>query len=362
MVTYIHIGMPKTGTTFLQKALFQKSKDLARKGVVYPNPLAGLGRGGRATAHHFLAHALSGRRRRYTPLAEFSTLPDHVEALKAEIAQGGGTGLLSSEDFASLKLEGIAELRRHFPTDTRILVYLRRQDAWIDSLFGQFLKVGRDTTIDRLIHTERWRLDYAAFLQPWADNFGAENIVVRVYEKLQGIDLWRDLFAALGRPDLGAEAPEFESANDSLSVELTMFLKALNIYGEQPELRRIFEGLSGHFPNRPGLKYLSAAQAQDLLAKHEASNRKVAQTYLKRPALFTDLAPLDTAERPELTTTQVIQIFGGVTIRLMERIRKLEARKGLGQPEAKDPETRAEAKPASVGGAARRLLTMFDRR
>jgi hypothetical protein len=342
MVTYIHIGMPKTGTTFLQRALRQKSQELRAAGVVYPDPLIWMGVSSEASStHHFLAHAIQGRRRRYTPSADFSLLADYVAALKAEIAEGGGTGIVSSEDLAGFKAPEIRKLREHFPENTKILVYLRRQDAWFDSLYGQFLKVGRKTTVEQMVEDESRRLDYAGFLGPWAQAFGTENIAVRVYEGLQGTDLWRDLLLGLDRPEAAALSPDFERANESLSFELTMFLKALNIYGEQTDMRRMFEGLSRHFPNRPGLKYLTAEQAQALLERHAEGNRAVAETYLKRSTLFADLTPLNTVERQELTTTQAIQVFGGLTIRLLDRIRKLEAERkrdaGTAPDAGKDP-------------------------
>ncbi|WP_210526429.1 hypothetical protein [Rubellimicrobium arenae] len=326
MVTYIHIGMQKTGTTFLQKALTGTAQDLKRVGITYPDPNAVVG-SRTETAHHFLAHAILGRRKRHTPSADFSLLAPYVDFIKTEISNGGGTGIISSEDLSGLRLQGIERLRELFDPDTKIVVYLRRQDAWIDSLYGQILKVGRETTADQVIADEAWRLDYDQLLEPWAATFGASNIIVRPYEGLQGTALWSDFFTAVGRPDGATVTPEIESANDSLSFELTMVLKALNIYGEQRELRRIFEGMSDHFPNRPGLKYLSHHQAQDLLARYAASNQAVAEKYLTRDALFTDMNPLQQAEHQDLSTTQTIQVFGGLTLHLLRRIRRLEGDK-----------------------------------
>ena len=40
---YLHIGLPKTGTTSIQNYLFENREALMQRGVCYPKPLASVG-------------------------------------------------------------------------------------------------------------------------------------------------------------------------------------------------------------------------------------------------------------------------------------------------------------------------------
>lgn len=344
MTIFLHIGMQKTGTTFLQVALHKKAGELAKYGVIYPDTLAGIGKS-TSPAHHFLAHAISGRRLRYTPHADFSQLPRHVNALKQEINASSGVSVISTEDFSGFNENKIRNLRNHFPEDNvKILVYLRRQDAWLDSLYGQMLKVGCNASIEEVIKAQQWRLDYSNLLGLWEEQFGRENIVVRVYENLKGIGLWSDFLTAIGKPEATSVDPEVTSANDSLSYELSMFMKSLNIYGQLPGIRRMAESLNEYFPNQDGLKFLSQTQATELMLRYKDINALVAKKYLGRDILFSNSCSLPSPEQQELSNTGIVQVFGGITIRMLERMKKMEKR-------ISDLESTLQGKPKTKAGA-----------
>jgi hypothetical protein len=232
LTTYIHIGLQKTGTTFLQRSLHNLHQELARIGIIYPDTSAGLNVKGPA-AHHFVPHAIQNVRTKYTPDADFSLLDKHVKEIKYEISRGS-IGIVSSENFSLLTEEShIRQLRDIFPErNVKILVYLRRQDAWIDSLYGQMVKVGRKNTVGDFIRSQQRRLDYNDLIDRWATAFGEDNIVVRTYEPDGDLWLWQDFLTAIGRPDAAKLAPPFESQNDSLPAALTLY--ARNIPNDLP--------------------------------------------------------------------------------------------------------------------------------
>jgi hypothetical protein len=329
MTTYIHIGLQKTGTTFLQRAMNLSRDELGSNGVVYPDPALDLNASKSSHGHHFLAQALLGKRTKFTPNADFSLLPKHVAAIKGAIgARPDAVGVISSEVFSTLRPPAIKRLRELFPEDdVRILIYLRRQDAWIDSLYGQMVKVGRKSSIEAFIKDEQARLDYNAVLRPWATAFGDERIVVRTYENLQGSELWDDFMEAVGAPHAKDVKPKLDSANDSLPPELTIFARSLNGYGKRLPLRRLLEQLATHFPAERGLKYLHAAEAAELMEGVAASNRAVAKRFLGRNRLFMDTDPLPFVGHDELSAEQYATILGGVCMLLLERIDQLESKR-----------------------------------
>ena len=240
----IHIGLPKTGTTFLQHSLFSARAELEAQGVLYPDPIAGLGPVTRKSfGHHWLAHALVGRRKRFTADADFALLNDHVAGLRQAIAESPAeTALISSEEMSAFREPAIRALGSLFPDlNVQILVYLRRQDLWLDSYFAQMAKRGRATTPEDIFESEKWRLDYEKFLGDWSKHFGSENVLVRLYGAGEGYDdLWTDFLTAIGAADTTRIPSDLSETNQSLSYELTIFTQALkSIWRASSRLRRL---------------------------------------------------------------------------------------------------------------------------
>lgn len=291
MTLVIHIGMQKTGTTFLQQALTTNRAKLVERGLLYPSPAAGLPAGG-GSAHHFLAHALLGWRVKYTPEGSFDLLADHAAALHALLADHPGTSVISSEDFSRLNDKQVKALRALFPgDDVRILVYLRRQDLWLDALYGQALKIGQQLDMDSFIARSRARLNYRRLLQRWGRAFGKRNLIVRPYEGFERGGLWQDFCTALDCPDAAALLIPETQVNVSLSHESSIFLAGITDGDWRHRLRILLEKGEAASRRRPVLRHLDPALARALLAEHAEDNACIARCYLNRDQLFEDTRP-----------------------------------------------------------------------
>lgn len=324
----IHIGMQKTGTTFLQTGMNTHREALAARGLIYSEPLAGMGGTG-PTAHHFLAHALMGRRFGHTPGPDFSRLGDHAAALRAVAAQAGGTAVLSSEDLSLLRLPQIRQLRALFPDEgVQILVYLRRQDLWLESLYGQLLKLGRHQATAAFAARNRRRMDYAGVLAPWATVFGAKNLIVRTYEGFEGGGLWADFCTAVGCPQAADVVPEGTRVNVSLSREASTFLTRIRGDRLRHWARQALERSHAR-GGRPSLSYLTPRQARQIMEEHRAGNDAVASLYLGRAHLFRDetAAPRqDRLPRPLRRAIVGWRLVSGQTLLILDRLRSLKPR------------------------------------
>ena len=335
----IHVGMQKTGTTFLQQALRDNHVALSAVGLQHLDPGAGLGQDFGA-AHHFLAHALLGRRLRHTPAIGFDRLGDHVEALHAALngAPDGGCAVLSSEDFSLFKRVHIQRLRALFPDcapggvsarRVRVLVYLRRQDLWLDSLYGHMLKIGRRQDIATFVDRNRWRLNYEAILAPWVEVFGAENLILRTYESFgetsdRDAGLWADFCAALDCPQAASVLPRQARANVSLPPEAGRFLNGVRDARRRERLRRILERSLSQSRRGPGLVWLPATQAASIMAEQAERNRRIAQRHLGRDRLFLDedirvLPPARSGWRAQVLIGRLLTT--GLVLRLMDWLR-----------------------------------------
>lgn len=319
----VHIGAPKTGSTLLQRVLFESRDLLAARGYLYPDvSLRGYG-------HHDLAFLVGGGYPDWaTPQPR--SLDELVSAL-ANAASFEGSILLSSEDFYLCpNPEGV---RRVLATsgllagrDCRIVVYLRRQDDAHESWFNQTTKAqGYTHTPGESVSAFRELWDYKHQLARWEDVFPS-SLVVRPFERESfhnGL-LLDDFLAVLGLTRANVRVPA-ETINTSINRDLLEFQRILNRLPLEPAKRRRFHHQlmalteatkdSTLFDRRP---VFDASIRRRILEDYAASNRSVARKYLNREALFTNLeiAADETAPVPEgLTVEKLAAIFAWLMVR-----------------------------------------------
>src|SRR3954451_19660102 len=85
-VTYVHIGAPKSGTTYLQKALWDNRAALRDRGVLYP---------GETFASH--AHAVLDLTRQRFFGHEDPAIPGAWDRMVEQIRAWNGTAIISQE-------------------------------------------------------------------------------------------------------------------------------------------------------------------------------------------------------------------------------------------------------------------------
>jgi len=251
---YLHIGSPKTGTTSVQDCLSRNVNTLLNDfGVLYPSS------GRNVIAHHPLVADLR---------TEFNgdKVPDHCygsnlrggnwQRLLSEIESYGDAVskvVVSSEDFFTLFRRGdiaaIQSLKKVLSNfRVVVVVYLRRQDLFVDSLFNQEVKAslsrGRIST-DLLTKHPATKKNYFQVLSAWAEVFGSENIILRPFAKEQfpSGDLVCDFLSQIGLD--GVELPHASGViNERLSAQELIFKQQLNNQYEDNELCiKVFEGI-----------------------------------------------------------------------------------------------------------------------
>jgi hypothetical protein len=87
---FLHVGPPKTGTSFLQAAWWQHRRQMADQGVLFP---------GASPVDHFRAAAVLANKRKITRHMTAAGL-ESWDRLTAEVAAWDGDAVLSSEHFA----------------------------------------------------------------------------------------------------------------------------------------------------------------------------------------------------------------------------------------------------------------------
>jgi hypothetical protein len=141
-VLYLHIGLPRTGTTSLQTVLARSAAPLAATNTVYPERW----RDGGNLAHHELASGL---------LAGETGLAVQDDFLRYVAEKGKRTHvIISTEGFSNGLAPSKFHLFRSFLracsswTPVRVVLTLRRYDMFVSSMYHHQLKWGQEPDLD----------------------------------------------------------------------------------------------------------------------------------------------------------------------------------------------------------------------
>lgn len=302
MKAVLHIGTPKTATTHLQRTLSAGRRALHEAGIVYPDLLN--------TAHDHItlfcaAHPwLHPFQSGYGIAAQDDIVPFRArlrERLHAVVAADPDALFVMSSENLSGNLstpEGIANLRDLLAgvfDEISVVVYLRRQDEALLSMYAEFMRKGFSAlTFDAFVQQNLTDarvvpyLDYAALLRKWETAFGAGALVPRLFEPqaLAGGTVLSDFLALIAADpvDLARRLPAVPQSNVSLSAPALEFLRLIRPvvpFGHQgranPERARLMPRIDT-LPGDPR-PVMAAAQSERILAHYAAGNRSVAARY-----------------------------------------------------------------------------------
>jgi hypothetical protein len=258
----VHIGTHKTGTTALQLFTEHNRTGLRDTGLT----LVQTGRtSGFTHLNHRLPWGLLG--------GDAATL---LPALTAELRAIDSASFITSEDLSLLHdrphlLAGIAEAIRNGGHTPKVLVYLRQQATFAESMAVERMKHGDVRTVGafvgEILATGQCvpkglpvaiEFRYSRLLNAWADAFGRENVVVRPYDpKRETRFIFDDFLGTVAQvaPGFGSTPLQLQvaqpRANDSVSFGAlleTAFTKLLPRRPQQLSPAAIFASQLPDFP------------------------------------------------------------------------------------------------------------------
>lgn len=171
------------------------------------------------------------------------------------------------------------------------MVYLRRQDEFIESLYMQKIHEGHSMPFAEFLEQlSGVHFDWYALLESYAEVFGRRNIIVRRYEKRfmpRRESLLEEFFGIVGvdcsklNLDQGEAAPNAGYGALALAVarQCNPHLSPV----ERRELRHILQASVSKKPHEH-YAHMNGLARSAILARHEASNARVAREYLADPS------------------------------------------------------------------------------
>ena len=234
----VHVGLPKTGTSAIQRYMYLRRAAYAKQGIywaeTYPNGLSE----SRDWSHHVYSHKWGG----WLDPSKFLVTPDEAwRALQEFMRAQGGRHIISSERFAGLLPLPSGEHVINFIKEiagsarVRLIGYVRRQDNLIDSHIRELIKGGRsDLNIKEYLQKPPSFVFFDKGFSKAADLLGKENVIVRVYERgrLVGGDSVSDFLHACDLPVLGNVEEPAQPINPSLNTLTSKLLSDPRIVAE----------------------------------------------------------------------------------------------------------------------------------
>ena len=318
-IVYLHIGMPKTGTTAIQRFLFENHTVLLEKqGCLYPDHSMGW------YQHVPLVKAIV---RPIFPKAIFNKAiadieeKEWLEGLTRQYRGKNCSKVIVSSEFlwaspamqTHLKFHGdteqnfdliekvVAKTRDTFSafSEVKIIVYLRRQDTWLESFFNQQIKAGAVIPAEDAVLEVKNYLLYAKNLKIWRKFFGAENVIVQIYE--EATDIVSQFCATAGLDISGLNirrSGESEVVNPSLSPRAIKIMRTAIDKGFEKEilerLRVVFMHTSAAtMPGvRPQYNVFSKDFHDQVLSKYKDDTKELVEMY-PEAALYLHRAAAD---------------------------------------------------------------------
>lgn len=310
----IHAGLPKTGTSAIQRWLLENDTALVKSGVLYPrHPIDPNG----ISSGNFrdLTQPVRG------PASPLEPSPGKIaQTLKAFTASPASTLLLSSERMW-ITLEGLAQ---YLPPSTQFIVYIRDPVALVDSSYNQRVKrhgVAAPLTTD---FRESAKHPVWSFL-PMVPSLLSKGLQLslRPYHDalFQGGNLLDDFLHTAGLPSSTELAPNSATSpivNRSYSLHALEYKRSLNAL--RTPLPKALDKVLQSYPTGP-TDYSLISPEQYLALRQDAD--KLLRTLSKEHGV-TDLEPLrdliaDAVNRPYLPQEVAANDLEGVVSYIREK-------------------------------------------
>lgn len=305
---YLHIGTPKTGTTSIQRFLLQNRKVLKKYGYCFPKfPYKYRHVYNNRNGHFLVGKCYYPDRSRNHKLEQFR-FNEGMSHVRKCFEKNDNVILTEETLWRCLYTRNqlAKDIKAHADAHkycVKIIVYLRRQDAFLISFWKQKVKHIKSAMVqtfeERLreaLENERYLFEYASRLDELASIFGKDNLIVRRYQS----DSWEngslidDFLHCIGLEHTEDFLNPPSDYNPSLSENMAYMKRIINSESSFSKKERSYLGytmreLSAASTTSYSCSMLSVSETRALLEQFADENDRVAMDYCKdNQPLFTD--------------------------------------------------------------------------
>lgn len=287
---YLHIGANKTGSSAIQDFLNKNRGALREDGFHYIENV-------HDNAHYPLSYALG-----CGPNLNAVDKDSELKKTLKEIEQNKEKKILISSEYFILE-DDPRKLANYFRGhDVKIVVYLRRHDLWLESLYNQAVKTvpvipwdgGILSYIDHIGGKKKQELSYKSLLEKWENVFGSSNIIVRPYESaaFPNGDIVSDFIKVIKLKRKGKYKPSEGIINKSIPLQylrLLELMKKTNKF-DSYELSRVLRWML-HKDSDTRLTLLSEEDREKIILNNEEEYCYIADRYgLENEKMFSNMS------------------------------------------------------------------------
>jgi hypothetical protein len=286
---YLHIGYSKTGTTAIQRFLFESRNWLkSNHRILYPQSVFNQNH---SFNHQNLSHSiLKGTKKDFPQYIKPQNYPNDPDLfwnkLINEIEDCNCTRIIISSE-AFIRFRGhpnlIKKVKYYLKEyNVKIVCYLRRQDDFFESGYNQRVKSDFYTdSIKQFIYLRFKAINYNSDLSEWENEFGKENLIVRIYSTdTLGVNIVHD-FMRIFDVSFDSKA-RVKCINERLPnryIPLKIFLNKLKIskYFSNFEINDVIKHMGENIEKEYSL--LPFKLRNEILEYYEESNKRLAKNY-----------------------------------------------------------------------------------
>jgi len=273
---FIHIGTHKTGTTTIQRSLREASDAASVK-----------------NSWKYLVCPQAIRNFMHSHTYDIAAVDEFIQDLTAKIGRSDDLlklivsheGLSGWPDDGYMNSKVIAKMlwdvTSRFGFDVKIIVYLRRQDEMVESMYTQKIHEGGTLCFSEFVSRLSPGLSYNYFrmLDDWASYFGKERLIVRSYHSASQRGLLED-FGEVAGINLDTHA-KFERSNPSYSDNAIQIARIANEaldLSSKTKLRQALQKTMAKSKDNAHSLFL-LEQRKEFLSAYEESNQNVADHF-----------------------------------------------------------------------------------
>ena len=287
-----HIGTPKTGTTSLQEFFVSSPDMLEKMGYYYPN--FGNKNVPNVNGYYFVNYPSKQNMKEHSS-KQWEKLWQTIDFYLEK-----GNVIISNELFWNNSVKEVYRYAVDRGMNVKIVVYLRRQDLYLEAYYNQCIKSGYESdTFQSWLEKSAYQKDssnahYLKELMQLEEIVGRENMMIRVFEKeqmhLEKLDIINDFMRTI-IPEFG-EQISMNRSNERLSPDVNELKRIFNsvvTFGRsaanRDDYQQLFLQLSDVYQDsnvdkRAG--YMTEKERRSLMQLYNEENQEIARRYLNR--------------------------------------------------------------------------------